>query len=593
MVEKLEVKNANFSENLDLFEYSTRTTGAGYHDTKAQQRSLSESGDNSRTVRMRIKDWEANALVVARSASEGDKDMSKGILESRDCSRGVEASKDIIEEIIHAVTSVPQSVFLLPSEEPNSIQNAKPKEDITDLGEQQAPSKSDTRDDADRRIFSSRISRSYLRGEYVGRSLSEGRDPRQYARVKAKYEGEDAEKVALPERSFVQERTSSDYNIYEVKTGRENEKQAVSVTCVSKSEVTTDNIQIYSKEDSDKEYTGKEEDGLEEDLVFEEGKHNDPEYQQQPGKKIKRWSVEKMKLERLQSIELATEKQKLEKESAQLHADIMHFEIVRSEFETEKFRFEEEHAKHKRQFLANKDEFEAEKRKGNDEYLRKEKALEADQIRLKCKLDKLEKIESEELNAEIIREEALADKDQLEKDRNLLTKEKDNFEKEKDQLEKDKNVYEAYKKDFEKQKQSFSKEKLELDKEKVHIEAERIDLEEKKLEFKKCNNKQKKRSLATSTGNLLQQKRHAFTVANTYENTKLMTLTGTLQSADLVKEAIEKHGFLTSVHTNIDFDMMKRQLVLWKERALKDGDTDALLFYFCGHGGKRRQRLLN
>ena len=82
--------------------------------------------------------------------------------------------------------------------------------------------------------------------------------------------------------------------------------------------------------------------------------------------------------------------------------------------------------------------------------------------------------------------------------------------------------------------------------------------------------------------------RAAFLVANTYETTAtLKTLEGTLRSTDLVKEAVQKYRFQTTEHINKSFEEVQRELKAWKDKVLRHGDVDALLFYFCGHGGWR------
>ena len=82
------------------------------------------------------------------------------------------------------------------------------------------------------------------------------------------------------------------------------------------------------------------------------------------------------------------------------------------------------------------------------------------------------------------------------------------------------------------------------------------------------------------------KKRLAFFVANTYENSpNLKELPGTLRSADLVETALEKHGFQSVKHINRPFKDIQEALEVWKQESTKEEDPDALLFYFCGHGG--------
>ena len=83
------------------------------------------------------------------------------------------------------------------------------------------------------------------------------------------------------------------------------------------------------------------------------------------------------------------------------------------------------------------------------------------------------------------------------------------------------------------------------------------------------------------------KKRLAFFVANTYENSpNLKELPGTLRSADLVETALEYHGFETVRHINKPFSEIQEALEVWRQESTKGEDPDALLFYFCGHGGR-------
>ena len=80
--------------------------------------------------------------------------------------------------------------------------------------------------------------------------------------------------------------------------------------------------------------------------------------------------------------------------------------------------------------------------------------------------------------------------------------------------------------------------------------------------------------------------RLAFLVANTYENSKSQKkLPGTKKSMETVEPALKSHSFNTKLHINKPFDTVKKELQAWKHDALKDGSPEALLFYFCGHGG--------
>ena len=82
------------------------------------------------------------------------------------------------------------------------------------------------------------------------------------------------------------------------------------------------------------------------------------------------------------------------------------------------------------------------------------------------------------------------------------------------------------------------------------------------------------------------KKRLAFFVANTYENSpNLRELPGTLKSADLVETALEKHGFQTVRHIDRPFKEIQEALKVWRQESTQGYDPDALLFYFCGHGG--------
>ena len=82
--------------------------------------------------------------------------------------------------------------------------------------------------------------------------------------------------------------------------------------------------------------------------------------------------------------------------------------------------------------------------------------------------------------------------------------------------------------------------------------------------------------------------RAAFLVANTYQTTAtLRTLGGTLRSADLVKEALQKYRFQPTEHIDKSFEQVQTELKAWKDKVLRHGDVEALLFYFCGHGGWR------
>merc|ERR1712130_401630 len=84
-----------------------------------------------------------------------------------------------------------------------------------------------------------------------------------------------------------------------------------------------------------------------------------------------------------------------------------------------------------------------------------------------------------------------------------------------------------------------------------------------------------------------ERKRMAFMVANSYKESKTMNpLLGTIDSVHNVKAAIEQHGFQAQVHSDLPFEEVKRALKKWKDEALASGSNpDALLFYFCGHGG--------
>ena len=92
----------------------------------------------------------------------------------------------------------------------------------------------------------------------------------------------------------------------------------------------------------------------------------------------------------------------------------------------------------------------------------------------------------------------------------------------------------------------------------------------------------------TKNGTLpMPKKRLAFLVANTYENSpNLQKLPGTLRSADLVKTALKKHGFETIRHINRPFKQIQEALEVWRQESTKGEDPEALLFYFCGHGGE-------
>ena len=84
------------------------------------------------------------------------------------------------------------------------------------------------------------------------------------------------------------------------------------------------------------------------------------------------------------------------------------------------------------------------------------------------------------------------------------------------------------------------------------------------------------------------KKRLAFFVANTYENSPtLRELPGTLKSADLVETALEKHGFQAVRHIDRPFKEIQEALEVWRQESTQGSDPDALLFYFCGHGGKK------
>ena len=85
------------------------------------------------------------------------------------------------------------------------------------------------------------------------------------------------------------------------------------------------------------------------------------------------------------------------------------------------------------------------------------------------------------------------------------------------------------------------------------------------------------------------KRRLAFLVANTYQDTnKLNTLNGTIRSANIVKAALTSHGFQATMMNNKSFDDVKAELKTWKEEAIKDGDPEAMAFYFSGHGGEAR-----
>jgi len=84
-----------------------------------------------------------------------------------------------------------------------------------------------------------------------------------------------------------------------------------------------------------------------------------------------------------------------------------------------------------------------------------------------------------------------------------------------------------------------------------------------------------------------ERKRLAFMVANTYKESKTLDpLSGTIDSVRNVKHAIEHYGFQAQFHSELPFEEVKTALKRWKEDAMASGSNpDALLFYFCGHGG--------
>ena len=87
------------------------------------------------------------------------------------------------------------------------------------------------------------------------------------------------------------------------------------------------------------------------------------------------------------------------------------------------------------------------------------------------------------------------------------------------------------------------------------------------------------------------KKRLAFFVVNTYENSaNLKELPGTLRSANLVEIALENHGFETVMHINKPFSKIQEALEVWRQESTNGEDPDALLFYFCGHGGRIAER---
>jgi hypothetical protein len=84
------------------------------------------------------------------------------------------------------------------------------------------------------------------------------------------------------------------------------------------------------------------------------------------------------------------------------------------------------------------------------------------------------------------------------------------------------------------------------------------------------------------------RKRLAFLVASTYQQTaELRSLPGTVRSAEMVREAIARHGFQSTLHIDRPFEEIREALVHWKGKALDGEEPDALLLYFCGHGGNR------
>ena len=111
-----------------------------------------------------------------------------------------------------------------------------------------------------------------------------------------------------------------------------------------------------------------------------------------------------------------------------------------------------------------------------------------------------------------------------------------------------------------------------------HLETED---EGERLDEEKLSNTQQDVSPEVSTGPRL-----AFLIANTYENSECQKdLLSTEQSMENVKTALERHRFNPKLHINESFDTIKMKLEAWKKDALKDGNPEVLLFYFCGHGG--------
>ena len=85
------------------------------------------------------------------------------------------------------------------------------------------------------------------------------------------------------------------------------------------------------------------------------------------------------------------------------------------------------------------------------------------------------------------------------------------------------------------------------------------------------------------------KRRRAFLVANTYEGIDesiLKTLHGTERSIEIVSEVLAKQGFQSTTLLDQPFEKMLAEMKGWKKEALKDENPEALLFYFCGHGGK-------
>ena len=48
---------------------------------------------------------------------------------------------------------------------------------------------------------------------------------------------------------------------------------------------------------------------------------------------------------------------------------------------------------------------------------------------------------------------------------------------------------------------------------------------------------------------------------------------------------LAKQGFQSTTLLDQSFEKMLAEMKEWKKEALKDENPEALLFYFCGHGG--------